>query len=223
MRTQGRRPRTRALIRARSTSGSTKSIGTLQPAHREFNFRRPEAAAGFRSWSCGGAGKLATALRLQLRLLARQGERLAMEDSASASRGTGRHPVCKVTRRTHVKKSGADDRINQGRERRDGSASSRGLQFHASKTISTAMKWRPSSSSVTRTCGTWQLLERKARLRLLVAKAKDGLEYNDHLEGDGPRYLPGNLPARPRGDSRQAERPALRVWSLEAVVEAQEP
>jgi len=34
-------------------------------------------------------------------------------------------------------------------------------------------------------CRAVSLLDRKARLFRLVAKAKDGLEYNDHLTGAG--------------------------------------
>jgi len=36
---------------------------------------------------------------------------------------------------------------------------------------------------------TWQLLERKARLRKLVAKLRDDIEYNEHLTGNGAEIL----------------------------------
>jgi len=46
-----------------------------------------------------------------------------------------------------------------------------------------------------RTSGTG-LLERKAKLARLMAKVKDGLQFNNHMEGEGSVVFRARLQAR---------------------------
>ena len=67
------------------------------------------------------------------------------------------------------------------------------------------------------------LLDRKARLARLVAKAKDGIEYNDHLTGAGAEIFAHACRLGHEGIVAKRIDLALRKRPIKALAEDQEP
>jgi bifunctional non-homologous end joining protein LigD len=59
------------------------------------------------------------------------------------------------------------------------------------------------------------LLARKLRLKVLVGRLRAGIEYNDHIEGNGAEIFAAARRLGHEGDRRETHRPRLREWPVE--------